>query len=335
LPRREFAVDPGSFNTVVAGRRAARPLRELSCVVVAPGKVPGMGGGRMLAWGGASRALPAAAREAGTRLPVRRGRMADPIPLHMLLRAVLRKAGARSLLTRLTGARVAMVLAPHLNAAERSDFLELGQEVARATALPVEAAFAAARGLGLDVSGNQAHLILDVGGGKTYAALLAWGDVVSLGHADFGGQDLDLALQRFVEDRYFIRLALEQAEDIKASAGSVFPRKQHGTVPLSGVDRRTGFEKKVLLDDNDLRDVLADACEPLIAVLQSCLMGMPPELAGDVAERGVTLLGGGALIYGLPEFLHERLRMRFQLAHDPINATIRGAQALLLEGRAG
>jgi len=327
-------VDPGSFHTVIAGRRSSRPLRERTRVLAAAGKSSGLGSRRVLAVGDASLAPPPSGKATEPVLPVRRGRLAHPLPMHTLLRVLLRRAGARSLLARLTGARVAMVLDPHLSAAERSEFVELGQEVAPATALPVDAAFAAAKGLGLDVSGNRAHMILDVGAGKTYAAILSWGGIVSLSWAEFGGQDLDAALQRFIEERHHIRISLDEAEALKVAVGSVFPRKAHGAYPLGGRDERTGFEKKVLLDDNDLRDVLADACEPLFSTVQNCLTGMPPELSGDIEAGGVTLVGGGALIYGLPDFLAERLGLRFLLAPDPLNTTIRGAQALLRAARA-
>jgi rod shape-determining protein MreB len=144
-----------------------------------------------------------------------------------------------------------------------------------------------------------------------------------------GGRDLDEAIMAHVEHRHRLRLHPGTAEAIKLALGSVYPRARPETLEIPGFDTATGVEKKVTLDDNELRDLLIDGCEPLVMAIHQSFDGVPPELAADISQGEITLVGGGALLSGLPLFLAERTGLRFRVADDPINAAIRGAFAHL------
>ncbi len=331
--RRDLTIDPGSTYTVLASRRPHVLAREHTRILLAAGAVRGNGARQVLAYGTASLARTAAGRRVRVVAPVERGRLVQPIGMDLLLREMIRTARLTPPLSLALGLRMGLVAAPHLAAADRSDWLALAMEVGRTTARLIEAPYAAALGCGLDVHGARAHVLLDFGGGKTYAAVTSLGGIAALSVAEFGGRDLDEAIRRHVERRTTVVLPAPAAEAVKCAIGSVYPRPEPLSLEAVGTDNRSGFEKKVLVDDNEIRDVLIDACEPLLTILQRCLADAPAELAADIESGGVTLLGGGALLYGLPEFLTERLGLTFRRAEDPLNATILGAQSLLLAGQ--
>jgi len=333
LFRRDLTIDPGTCQTVVASRRQGILARERTRVVLAAGLARGNGAPPVLAYGSESLSRNFAGRRIQAIDPVVRARLVHPIAMDLLLKEMIRKTRFQSAFSLAFGLSLGMVAAPNLAPADRSDFLALSVEVGRTTAKLIPAPFAAVRGCGLDIHGPRAHMLLDFGGGKSYAVVTSLGDIAALACAEFGGVDLDEAIRRHVERRSHVVLPPAAAERVKCTIGSVYPRPEPLAMEAVGVDNRTGFEKKALVDDNELRDILIDACEPLLTLIQRCLAGTPAELAADIAAGGVTLLGGGALLYGLPEFLTERLGLTFHRAEDPVNATVLGAQALLLEGQ--
>jgi len=333
LFRRDLTIDPGTSQTVLASRRQGILAREQSRVVLAAGVSRGNGAPAVLAYGTESLTRNFAGRRVQAIDPIVRARLAHPIAMDILLREMIRKTRFQSAFSFAFGLTLGMVAAPNLAPGDRSDFLALSVEVGRTTARLIPAPLAAVRGCGLDIRGPRAHMLLDFGGGKSYAVVTSLGDIAALSFADFGGCDLDEAIRRHLERRAHVLLHPAAAESLKCAIGSVYPRPEPLSMEVVGTDNRTGFEKKALVDDNELRDILIDACEPLLTLIQRCLAETPPELAGDIAAGGVTLLGGGALLYGLPEFLTERLGLTFRRADDPVNATVLGAQSLLLEGQ--
>jgi rod shape-determining protein MreB len=329
---RDLTLDPGSVHTTLASRSHAFLHRELARIALfAPRFSAGSGYTQVFGYGAelASRKI----RRPGVRIvaPVERGRLADPRALHLLVESLLKRLRFPAGLSFASALRIAVVVPAQLSGPERARFHDFAQDLGGAKPLLVEAPFAAAEGLGLETGANRGRMLVDIGGGKTAVALLTLGGFAASGWAPFGGEDVTEALRKFVARRWQLDLPWPAAEQAKHALGSVYPRAQMQNMTVTGTDVRTGFEKKAIVDDNELRDVLIDACEPLVMALQRTLGAMPAEFAGDLAADGVVLYGGGALLYGLAEFLAERIGLPFRLAEDPINVTIRGAQALLLK----
>lgn len=335
LLRRPLVIDVGSSNTAVAGPQAGALVREPTAVLYAPPRRRRTRRGRPVAAGsGVGRRAGRAAEAAGEGAlisPVRRGELEDPEALLTLFRTVLRRARYSRLRARLLGGVVGFVLPGQLNAASRENYLAVLRSEGYGRVQGLDGRMAVAVGSGMDTTAPEGRMVLDLGGGKTAAATHALGGLAAWSWHPIGGQDLDLAVMHHVEQRYRLRLSPQDAERIKCTIGSVYPRHRPQSLDVAGVDARTGLEKKVVVDDNEIRDVLIDACEPLVMAIERGFAAVPPELAGDIAAGGVTLAGGGALLAGLPEFLAERTGLTFRPAADPINATIRGALALLMQ----
>lgn len=332
---RDLTLDPGSVHLTLASRSHGLLHREVSRIALfAPRVTAGSGYTQVFGYGAelATRRI----RRPGVRIvsPVERGRLADPPALHLLVEQVLKRLHFSTGLSFASTLRMAVIVPAWLSDVERTRFQDFAQDLGGGKPLLVESPLAAAEGLGLEIGANRGRMLVDVGGGQTAITLLSLGGFAASGWAPFGGEDVTQALRKYVARRWQTDLNWAAAEQVKQVLGSVYPRPQMQNLTVTGMDIRAGFEKKIIVDDNELRDVLIDACEPLVMAIQRTLGEMPAEFAGDLEADGVVLYGGGALLYGLADFLAERIGLPFRLAEDPINVTIRGAQALLLKSLA-
>ena len=263
--------------------------------------------------------------------PVRHGRVVDGEALDAVLEPLLRRARSRGFPPALR-TRAALLVPPGLDDEEQLRFKEIGLRHGLGTMRLVDAVMAAARGAGLALNEPGGQMVIDIGGGKVCVAAVSMGGVVSWHWSEFGGEALDLALMEHMETRYQVRVSQREAERVKTELGSVYPLKEPGRIEAVGIQTRSGLEQKVGLDDGELRDVLVDACEPLVQAIEHGFKAVPPEVASDISRAGVALVGGGALLRGLPKFLEERTGLPFRVAPEPLDALIRGGQALGLRG---
>ena len=265
--------------------------------------------------------------------PVRYGRVVDGEALDALLEPLLRRARSRGFPPALR-TRAALLVPPGLDDEEQLRLKEIGLRHGLGTMRLLDAATAAARGAGLALNEPGGQMVIDIGGGKVCVAAVSMGGVVSWHWSEFGGEELDLALMEYMESRYQVRVSQREAERVKLELGSVYPFKEPGRIEAVGFQTRSGLEQKVGLDDGELRDVLVDACEPLVQAIEHGFKVVPPEVASDIFHAGVALVGGGALLWGLPKFLEERTGLPFRVAPEPLDALIRGGHSLGPRGAA-
>ena len=334
-----LAVDIGSSNAVLALQKGDRILREPAVITVAePVQKPGLrsapkhGRERILGVGSEAAGFTPDA-DNGVRWvhAVTHGDIADSRALGLVLRKLIRKARSNWIENLIKARKVALLAAPGMEEVERIKFSELLRELGMTRVTVVDAARAAARGSGWDLSRPQGQMVIDMGGGKTTFTAYSYGETTASRWSPFGSIDLDRALADYIKGRYHLRLHPRQAEEIKQALGSVYPLTNPESLRITGTDYSTGIEKNITLDDNEIRDVLIDVCEPFILALQQAFETITPELAGDIANRGILLVGGGALLSGLCEFMTERTGLKIHVPPDPINVSIRGALLMLGE----
>jgi len=261
--------------------------------------------------------------------PIVRGRVAHPGALDLVLESLLRQARAGYGLSRFFPAMTGLLVPYGLTEEERLRARDVALRHGLSGVHVIDQQAAAAEGSGLNFQDPGGRMVVDFGGGKTSVTVLSMGGVVASHWSDTGSLDLDEALSRYVERRHRLRISQFEAERIKIEIGSVYPGERPRGIDVVGVQTRSGNPHKVSMDDGEVRDVLIDGCEPLVQALQQGFKTVPPELASDILRAGVTLLGGGALLRGLPEFLGERTGLRFHVVDDPLNAVVRGAVRVL------
>ena len=253
------------------------------------------------------------------------GEPRDPYVVELVLRALLKKQGVGRLGRMLGSSHCRWVLPPTLSEKGHHLYRNLALTLGFRVVERVDLLLAAAQGGGLDIAHTGGSVVLEIGADRTLLGVFSLGERVTGRNIPFGGRTLDTALRQYIRDRYRLQLDARSAEAVKLKLGSLHPGGKQNSLDLQGRDQGTGIEKKIVLDDNDIRDVLVDACEPLILALQEGFEEVAPELAGDIADVGVLLTGAGAKLAGMPEFLTERTGLRFRLAEKPDHATILGA----------
>ena len=184
---------------------------------------------------------------------------------------------------------------------------------------------AAAIGAGLPVRRTAASMVVDIGGGTTDVAVLGYPASSPPTSLRTAGDEIDEALISHVKAEYSLLLGERSAEDIKVAVGSVFPLREELTTRLRGRDLTTGLPKIVEVGSAEVRRAIEGPVLQIIELVRATLDVCPPELAGDVIDRGITLTGGGALLRGLDERMRHELGVPVHVADDPLRAVARGA----------
>jgi rod shape-determining protein MreB and related proteins len=183
---------------------------------------------------------------------------------------------------------------------------------------------AAAIGAGLPVNEPTGNMVVDIGGGTTEVAVISLGGIVTSQSIRVGGDELDQAIITFGKKEYSLMLGERTAEEIKISLGSAFPSNDEPNAEIRGRDLVSGLPKTIVISAEEIRRAIEEPLSVIIDAVKTTLDKCPPELAGDVMDRGIALTGGGALLRGLDERLREETGMPIHLADNPLDSVALG-----------
>ena len=313
---RDLAVDLGTANTVVYRRGDGVVVFEPSVVAIddVSGEVRAVGieAKRMIG------RTPATIR--ATR-PLRHGVIADFETTEQMLRHFI----GRGRHGRFDSPHVIVCVPSGVTDVERRAVEEATVGAGARRAYLIEEAMAGAIGANLPVAEATGQMIVDIGGGTSETAVIALGGMVVSRSLRVGGYELDEAIVRHVNHTHRLLIGQEQAERAKLEIGSVVPQPEQLEVQVAGRDLLTGLLKRVTLTSGELRHVLRQAATPIVAAVKETLEQTPPELAADISDRGLVLVGGGALLRGLDELLTEETGLPVHVAEEPLTCVARGA----------
>jgi rod shape-determining protein MreB and related proteins len=196
---------------------------------------------------------------------------------------------------------------------------------ARKPAYIIEEPMAAAIGAGLPVHEATGNMIVDVGGGTTEVAVISLGGIVTSLSIRTAGDDLDQAIIAWMKKEYSLMLGERTAEEIKMTLGSAFPLPQEPEAEVRGRDMISGLPKTVVVSSAEVRMALEEPLHAIVDAVRTTLDQTPPELAGDIMDRGLVLTGGGALLRGLDERLRHETGMPVHIAEEPLHSVAMGA----------
>ncbi len=197
------------------------------------------------------------------------------------------------------------------------------QSGARAVSI-IEEPIAAAIGAGIDISKPCGNMIVDIGGGTADIAVISLGGAVVSTSIKIAGDDFDETLVRFMRKKHNLLIGERTAEDIKVKIGTCFNGSPDETLDVRGRNLVTGLPKTVTVTAEETEEALKETTYQIVDALHSVLERTPPELAADVAERGVVLTGGGSLLRGLEELIESRTGITTMTAEDPMNCVAIG-----------
>jgi rod shape-determining protein MreB len=320
--RRDLAVDLGTANTVVYVRGEGIVLFQPSVIAIdeTSGKVHAVGdeARRMIG------RTPARIR--ATR-PLRHGVIADFEVTEQMLRHFLSRANGHRGIHR----RVVLCVPSGITDVEERAVKEATLSAGAREAGLIEEPMAGAIGAGLPVGEPRGNMVVDIGGGTTEVAVISLGGIVVSRSLRVGGYEMDDAIVRYVRDHHRLLIGQERAEEAKIGIGSAIDVGGLPETQVSGRDLVTGGLRRIRLTAEEAREALQRPISQIVDTVKQTLEATPPELAADIANRGIVLVGGGSLLRGLAELMSAETQLAVHLADSPLTCVAIGAGQSLEE----
>ena len=319
---RDMAVDLGTANTVVYIRHEGIVLFEPSVIAIdeITGDVQAVGdeARRMIG--------RTPARIHATR-PLRHGVIADYEVTEEMLRGFLAKASGH----RRAHRRVVLCVPSGITDVEERAVKEATLTAGAREAGLIEEPMAGAIGAGLPIAEPSGNMVVDIGGGTTEVAVISLGGIVVARSLRVGGYEMDEAIVRYVRDNHKLLIGQEGAEDAKIEVGSALDTGDLPDTDVSGRDLLTGGLRRSTLTAKEVREALLRPVGQIVEAVKDTLEATPPELAADIASRGIVLVGGGALLRGLDELMRRETHLPVYQADSPLTCVATGAGMSLEE----
>ena len=188
----------------------------------------------------------------------------------------------------------------------------------------IEEPIAAAIGAGIDISKACGNMIVDIGGGTSDIAVISLGGAVESTSIKIAGDDFDEAIVRYMRKKHNLLIGERTAEDLKINIGSVFQRPEIDYMDVRGRNLLTGLPVTIEVSSEETEEALKETTSHIVEANHSVLERTPPELAADIAGRGIVLTGGGCLLRGLEELITEKTGINTMTAEDPMTAVAIG-----------
>lgn len=193
----------------------------------------------------------------------------------------------------------------------------------------IEEPMATAIGINLPVNDPVGTMVVDIGGGTTDIAVISLGGVVQSRNLRVAGDHLNQDIISYIRSEFKILVGEKTAENLKIAIGSLVLSEKPLEASIKGRDLVSGLPREVVVTDTDIREAISSSIDTIVESVKEVLEITPPEVLADVMNRGVYLSGGGALIKGLSEVLHDHTKIPVHVAKDPLTAVVRGTGIVL------
>lgn len=254
--------------------------------------------------------------------PLERGVISDFTKAERMLKYFIRKAIGRNFFGRRP--RVCISVPSGATEVEKRAVEEASYNAGARYVTIVEEPVAAALGAGIDIARPVGNMIVDIGGGTTDIAVISMGGPVITKSLKVAGNDFDDALIRHVRKRYNMLIGDRTAEEMKINIGTCYKRPENISMDISGRDLVEGLPNTVTVTSDETEEALREPVNQIIDSIHSVLEKTPPELAADIADRGIVLTGGGALLHGMEQLIEEKTGITTMTAEDPTSVVAIG-----------
>ncbi len=212
---------------------------------------------------------------------------------------------------------------------EKRAVIESAQQAGVREVRLIEEPMAAAIGANLPIKEPLGNMVVDIGGGTTEVAVISLSSIAYAESVRVAGDEMNEAIQQFLKKEYQLLVGENMAERIKMDIGSACPLNETRKILVSGKSLVNGAPKTVEINDSQIRECIKEPVEIIISSVLKALEKSPPELVSDVANNGILLAGGGALLKGLDRLIQERTNISVIKDEDPLTTVVRGAGKVL------
>ena len=317
----DVGIDLGTSSVLVYVKNKGIVLREPS--VVAVEKITG----KIYAVGEEARRM--LGRTPGNIVairPLRDGVISNFDITERLLRHFLKKVVG----TRISfKPRVVVCVPSGITEDEKRSVIEATEEAGARHTYLIEEPIAAAIGAGIDISQPRGNMVVDIGGGTTDVAIISLGGSVLSESIKVAGDRFDESIVRYMRKKHNLLIGERTAEEMKIRIGSAYPRKEQVFIDVKGRNLIAGLPQAITIGSNEMIDALEEPLQNILETVRNLFEKTPPELASDIAENGICLTGGGALLYGMDKFVAEHTKVPCYVAEDPISCVAIGTGKVL------
>ena len=326
----DWASDLGTANTLIYIKGRGIVLDEPS-VVALPSDINNNKNATVAVGAEAKRMLGRTPGGIQAVRPMKDGVIADFNVTEKMLKHFIRKANN----SRFASApRIVICVPCGSTQVERKAIHDSAQQAGAASVNLIEEPMAAAIGAGLPIEEPTGSMVVDIGGGTTEVGIISLSGVVYSHSVRVAGDAFDEAIINYVRRNYGMLIGEATAEEIKKAIGTAFPGNAVREIEAKGRNLAEGIPRAFTISSNEVLEALADPLNQIVQAVKNALEQTPPELGADIADRGLVLTGGGALLNGLDRLLAEETGLPVSIAEDPLTCVVRGSgKALDLIGK--
>lgn len=258
--------------------------------------------------------------------PMKDGVIADFEITEIMLNAFIKKIKAKKLFSR---PRILICCPTNITPVEKNAIKEAAERTGARKVYIEEEPKVAAIGAGMDISKPTANMVIDIGGGTTDIAILSLNDIVSSTSIRIAGNVFDQDLIKYIKEKYKLLIGERTAEDIKIEFSNIYNPSKKEKLEVRGRNLITGLPDTIEITQEETKLALEESIQKIVKATTNVLEQTPPELSGDIVEKGIILTGGGAILRGLPEILEKELQVPILIAESPLTCVAEGTGTLL------
>jgi len=319
----DLAIDLGTANTLIYVRGRGIVLDEPSVVSIRQESGPN-----------AKKTIQAVGKEAKLMLgktpgnivairPMKDGVIADFTVTEQMLKQFIKKVHDNKLFS--PSPRIIICVPCGSTQVERRAIRESAIGAGAGQVYLIEEPMAAAIGADMPVAEATGSMVVDVGGGTTEVGVISLGGMVYSGSVRVGGDKFDEAIINYIRRNYGMLIGDATAEMIKKEIGSAFPGSEVREIDVKGRNLAEGIPRSFTISSNEILEALTEPLNQIVSAVKSALEQTPPELGADIAEKGMVITGGGALLRDLDRLLMEETGLPVIVAEDPLTCVVRGS----------
>lgn len=313
---KKIGIDLGTVNVLVYVKGKGIVVQEPSVVAISVNE------NRIVAVGSeAKEMLDRTPETIEVMRPLRDGVIADYVVTEAMLRYFIRRVSGRTPFK----PQIMISVPVGVTSVESRAVHEAAIQAGGREVYLIPEPLAAAYGAGMPIGTPTGNMVVDLGGGASEAAVISMNDIVVSDSVRVGGVRIDEAIMAYIRKKYNLLIGAPTAEEVKISIGSALPLQEELSIEVQGRDQVAGLPKTITITSGEVTEAIAEPLAAIVNVVRSVLEVTPPELSSDIIDRGIAVLGGGALLRNIDRMLTQETGVPCYVAEDPISRVAVGA----------
>ena len=247
--------------------------------------------------------------------PLRQGVISDYTVTEKMLKHFIQKAIGKRTFKK---PRISVCVPSRVTEVEKKAVEDAAYQAGAREVAVIEEPIAAAIGAGVDITKPCGNMIVDIGGGTTDIAVISLGGIVASTSVKIAGDDFDEAIVRYMRKKHNLLIGERTAEEIKIQIGTCYPDGEEMSMDVRGRNLVSGLPRRVTVTSAETEEALRESVSQIIEAIHEVLEKTPPELAADIADRGIVMTGGGCLLRGLEQIIEDKIGINAITAEDPM-----------------